>query len=43
MIKLATIPHFSSSSMSNADLRQNGRLLREYRISFNISLNDPEN
>jgi hypothetical protein len=43
MIKLATIPHFTSSSMSNADLRQNGHLMREFRISFSINLNDPEN
>lgn len=43
MIRLATIPRFIGSSLSTADLRQDGRLMREFRISFSLSLNDPDN
>jgi hypothetical protein len=43
MIKLATIPNFANSSMSTADLHQNGRLMREFRISFSVNLNESEN
>ncbi|HEX4052814.1 MAG TPA: hypothetical protein VHX86_00980 [Tepidisphaeraceae bacterium] len=43
MIRLATIPRFIGSSLSTADLRQDGRLMREFRITFSLSLNDPDN
>ncbi len=43
MIRLATIPRFTGSSLSTADLHQDGRLMREFRISFSVSLNDPDN
>ena len=43
MIRLATIPRFVGSSLSTSDLHQNGRVLREFRISFTLNLNDPDN
>jgi Fimbrial assembly protein (PilN) len=43
MIRLATIPCFTGSSLSTSDLRQNGRLMREFRISFTLSLTDSGN
>jgi hypothetical protein len=43
MIRLATIPRFLGSSLSTADLRQDGRLMREFRITFSLNLNDTDN
>jgi len=43
MIRLSTIPCFTASSLSTADLRQNGRLMREFRISFSLNLSDSPN
>jgi Tfp pilus assembly protein PilN len=43
MIQLATIPRFLGSSLSTADLHQDGRLMREFRISFSLNLNDTDN
>jgi hypothetical protein len=43
MIRLATIPRFLGSSLSTADLHQDGRLMREFRITFSLNLNDTDN
>lgn len=43
MIRLATIPCFTGSSLSTSDLRQNGRLMREFRITFSLDLTDSVN
>ncbi len=43
MIRLATIPRFLGSSLSTADLRQDGRLMREFRITFSLNLNETDN
>jgi hypothetical protein len=42
MIRLATIPHFGDSSITSQDLHRDGRLMREFTVSFTLDLNDAD-
>jgi hypothetical protein len=43
MIHVAAIPNYVEGSVKTSDVHQNGHLMTDFKISFGIRLNDPEN
>jgi hypothetical protein len=42
MIHVAAIPNYVEGSVKTSDVHQNGHLMTDFKISFGIKLNDPE-
>jgi hypothetical protein len=43
MIHVAAIPNYVEGSVKTSDVHQNGHRMTDFKISFGIRLNDPEN